>query len=107
MKNCMQSKVLSNFHVLNDVIEMLTIELWYNNYRFILTTVYHPPTSFPVKNMEFVDLFTLYVKQLIDLKAPLIVAGDLNINLLNPKNCVYVDMHIRNLFELGLKCDQT
>ena len=62
MRNCIQSKVLSNFCVLNDVIEMLTIELLYSNYRFLLTAVYHPPTSFPVKNMEFVDFFTLYLK---------------------------------------------
>ena len=31
VRNCMQSKVLSNFCVLNDVIEMLTIELLYSN----------------------------------------------------------------------------
>ena len=103
VRNCMQSKVLSNFCVLNDVIEMLTIELLYSNYRFLLTAVYHPPTSFPVKNMEFVDFFTLYLKQLVDMKAPLVVAGDFNVNLLNPRNCVYVDMYIENLFELGLR----
>ena len=103
VRNCMQSKVLSNFCVLNDVIEMLTIELLYSNYRFLLTAVYHPPTSFPAKNMEFVDFFTLYLKQLVDMKVPLVVAGDFNVNLLNPRNCVYVDMYIENLFELGLR----
>ena len=40
---------------------------------------------------------------MIDLKIPLIMAGDININLLNPNNHVYVDMYIRNLFELGMK----
>lgn len=103
LKNFIKSKVLGNFNLLNDVMEMLTIELSCSNHRFLLTTVYHPPTSFPVKNMEFVDLFTLYLKQLVDLKIPLIVAGDLNINLLNPNNCVYIDTYIKNLFELGLK----
>ena len=103
VRKCMQSKVLSNFCVLNDVIEMLTIELLYSNYQFLLTAVYHPPTSFPVKNMEFVDFFTLYLKQLVDMKVPLVVVGDFNVNLLNPRNCVYVDMYIENLFELGLR----
>ena len=103
VRNCMQSKVLSNFCVLNDVIEMLTIELLYSNYRFLLTAVYHPPTSFPVKNMEFVDFFTIYLKQPVDMKVPLVVAGDFNVNLLNPRNCVYVDMYTENLFELGLR----
>ena len=31
------------------------------------------------------------------------VAGDVNINLLNPRNYVYVDTYVKNLFELGLK----
>ena len=89
--------------IVSDIMEMLTIELLYHNQRFLLTTVYHPPTSYPVKNNEFVDLFTLYLRRLIDLKIPLIVAGDFNINLLNPRNCMYVDTYIKNLFELGLK----
>ena len=65
--------------------------------------MYHPPTSFPAKNLEFVDFFTLYLKQLVDMKVPLVVAGDFNVNLLNPRNCVYVDVYIENLFELGLR----
>ena len=32
----------------------------------------------------------------------LIVAGDMNINLLNPVNYVYVDVFVNNMFELGL-----
>ena len=42
VKNNVQSKVLGNFNVLNDVIEMLTIELLYGNHRFLVTTVYYP-----------------------------------------------------------------
>ena len=37
------------------------------------------------------------------MKVPLVVAGDFNVNLLNSRNCVYVDMYIENLFELGLR----
>ena len=66
VKDYIQSKVLDNFSFVNDVLELLTIELLYHNHKFLLTTVYHPPTSFTVKNFEFVDLFTLYLKQLID-----------------------------------------
>ena len=40
---------------------------------------------------------------MIDLKIPIIIAGDVNINLLNPSNYVFVDMYIRNLFEVGMK----
>lgn len=103
VKDHVQSKILDRFTVLNNLFEMLTIELLYHNHRYLLTSIYHPPTSFPAKNIEFVELFTLYLKQLIDLKIPLIVAGDVNINLLNPNNSVYVDMYVRNLFEQGMK----
>ena len=40
---------------------------------------------------------------MIDLKIPINIAGDVNINLLNPSNYVIVDMYIRNLFEVGMK----
>ena len=103
VKDHFQFKVLNQFTVLNNLLEMLTIELLYDNHRFLLTSIYHPPTSFPTKNIEFVDLFTLYLNQLIDLKIPLIIAGDVNINLLNPNNSAYVDMYIRNLLERGMK----
>ena len=103
VKDSVKTKILSNFTVMSDLLEMLTIELLFQNHKLVLTAVYHPPTSFPTKNIEFVDLFTLYMTQLIDLKMPVIVAGDLNINLLNPGNSAYGDMYIKNLFELGMK----
>ena len=56
-----------------------------------------------MQNIEFVDILTLYLNQLIDLKIPLIVAGDLNINLLNPNIYAYVDLYVGNLFEQGMK----
>ena len=103
LKNSVQCEVLNRYTFVNNLMEMLTIELVICNHKYLLTTIYHPPTSFPVKNLEFVDLFTSYVKELSDLKIPLIIAGDINVNLLNPSNCVYVDVYIRNLFELGMK----
>ena len=82
---------------------MLTLELLYDNQICLLTSIYHPPTPYPTKNIEFIELFTLYLNELIDQKVPLIIAGDVNINLLNPQNSAYVDMYIRNLFEAGMK----
>ena len=103
VKESVQCEVLDRYTFVNNLFEMLTVELLYGNNRYILATVYHPPTSFPVKNIEFIDLFTYFMKEVIDLKIPLIIAGDININLLNYSNHVYVDMYTRNLFELGMK----
>ena len=84
LKNSVQWEVLNRYTFVSNLMEMLTIELIFGNYKCLLTTVYHPPTSFPVKNLEFVDLFTSYVKELSNLNLPLIIAGDMNVNLLNP-----------------------
>ena len=103
VKDSVQCEVLNRYTFVKNLFEMLSIELLFCNHRYLLTTVYHPPSSFPVKNIEFIDLFTSYVKEMIDLNIPIIIAGDVNINLLNPSNYVFVDMYIRNLFEIGMK----
>ena len=103
LKNCFQSKILKNFTIMNDVLEMLTVELFFNGFKFILITVYHPPTSCPEKNIEFVASFTSCLTNILSLKQPVVVAGDINLNLLNPKNNFYTDLFLSNLFECGLR----
>ena len=34
---------------------------------------------------------------------PIIIAGDVNLNLLNPNNNGFIDMYINNLFELNMR----
>ena len=103
VKDCIKTNIVNNFTMLNELCEILTVELLLDNHRAILTAIYHPPTSCHVKNVAFIDFFTLHVRQLLERKIALIIAGDLNLNLLNPNNYGYVDMYTRNLFELGLK----
>ena len=103
IRNCIQSKIMENSIVINDLIEMLTVELLFGGYRFLLMTFYHPPTSCSTKNVEFVDLFTLNLCKLLELKLPLVIAGDANLNLLNPGNNFYIDMYISNLFECNMR----
>ena len=47
LKDSVQSKILDNFTIINDVLEMLTIELFFCGFKCILVAVYHPPTPFP------------------------------------------------------------
>ena len=102
IRNGLQSRLLTNFTLLNDLLEMLTVELLFGCKKIVLTTVYHPPTSSHVHNNVFIDLFSLHLTHLIHLNLPLIVSGDFNLNLLNPNNYVYVDTFINNLFEHGM-----
>ena len=103
VKNCGKSKILNNFTMLNNLFETLTVELLLGNYKVILTSIYHPPSSGHANNIDFAELFTLHLRQLLELKIPLILAGDLNLNLLNPNNFIDTDLYINNLFELSLK----
>ena len=103
IKNCFKARLLNNFTVLNDLSEILTIELSLCNCKFLLMVVYHPPSSSSTKNFEFVDLFTFYLKSLLELGIPLIVSGDMNLNLLNPSNLTYIDIYINNLLEQNMR----
>ena len=66
-------------------------------------SVYHPPSACPQKNIEFVCLFTSYLHNLLYLKLHVIVACDINLDLLNSDNLFYIDMSICNLFECRLR----
>ena len=103
LKNCIQSKILDSLTVINNVFELLTVELLFCGCKFLLMAVYHPPTSCPSKNLDFVDLFTSYLQNSLQSKLPLIIAGDTNINLLNSGNHFYVDHFINNLLECNMK----
>ena len=103
LKNCIQSKILDSLAVINNLFEMLNVELLFCGCEFLLMAVYHPPTSCPSKNFDFVDLFTSYLHNSLQIKLPLIIAGDTNINLLNSGNHFYVDYFINNLFECNMK----
>ena len=48
------------------------------------------------------NLLTSYLKCVLDFNSPVIVAGDMNPNLLNPKNLNYIDIYINNLFDLNM-----
>ena len=94
---------MNDFTMINNVCEILTVELRFCERKFILMLLYHPPTSCPTKNIEFVDFFSLQLTSLLDLKIPLIIAGDMNMNLLNPGNHNYINMYINSLFEHNMK----
>ena len=54
------------------------------------------------KNMEFINLFTLYLKQLIELCSLVVMGGDVNLDLLNPNNYGFIDIYTQNMFEIGM-----
>ena len=75
IKNCFKAKVLNNFTVLNDLFEILTVELFFGNCKYFLMLVYHPPSSSPTRNLEFVNLLTSYLKCVLDFNSPVVLQG--------------------------------
>ena len=103
LKNNIKSSVLKSFTFCTKLFEILTIELIFCGCKFLLMSIYHPPSSCSIKNVEFVDLFTTQLHDLIQLNLPLIIAGDFNLNLLNPNNNFYIDMFVNNLLEHNMR----
>ena len=64
--------------------------------------VYHSPTASHVINNLFIDYLLSSLRQLKTKNLPLIVGGDMNLNLLNPYNFGYINNFIHGMFELGL-----
>ena len=62
IKDCFKAKVLNDFTVLNDLSEILTVELFLGNCKYFLMLVYHPPSSSPTRNLEFVNFINLLLE---------------------------------------------
>ena len=102
IRNGIKSRLLKDYTFINDLFEMLSVELLFGDRKAILTAIYHPPTPFIARNYAFIDSLVSYIRYFMQLNIPVIVAGDFNVNLLNPNNFVYVDSFIMNMLELGL-----
>ena len=51
LKECIQSKILENFTVITDLLEFLTVELFYGGLKLILMSMYHPSIACPQKKL--------------------------------------------------------
>ena len=102
VKNGINARMLNEFTFINGLFEMLTVEIISEGNKAVFCGVYHPPTSSVQSNYDFIESLAQHMRALVSSKIPLIVAGDMNINLLNPNNLVYVNSFISNMFEFGL-----
>ena len=102
LRNGIQGRMLENFTFINEYFEMLTVELIFGSNKAVMSGLYHPPTSSIEHNNAFIESLAGYLNLLSNLRVPLILAGDLNINLLNPGNLVYINTFTNMMFEHGL-----
>ena len=97
-----KASILSDFTLKNDFIEVLTVECSLNSIKYIIMLLYHSPTASHVINNMFIDYLISSLQQLKAKNLPIIVAGDMNLNLLNPLNLGYINTFICGMFECGL-----
>ena len=102
VRDGIQASLLSDFTISNEFIEILTIECLVGCVKCVVLLVYHSPTASHVINNMFVDILLSLLRQLQTKHLPLIIGGDINLNLLNPYNLNYVSSFINDMFELGL-----
>ena len=101
LKNSINARLLKDFTFMNDLLEIITVEVMFGNNRAVFSGLYHPPTSSIENNNAFIECLSNHLSLLVDMKVPVILAGDFNINLLNPGNLVYVNTFLNSMFELG------
>ena len=102
VRDGVQASILSDFTMSNEFIEILTIECLVGSVKYVVLLVYHSPTASHVINNMFVDTLISLLRQLQTKHLPLIISGDINLNLLNPYNLSYVSSFINGMLELGL-----
>ena len=102
IKDCFKTKILEDCTFLNEIYEILSIELDLGLCKYVLILTYHPPSSSGLRNTEFVNLFTLTLRTVLDLRMLIIVMGDINLNLLNLENLNYINAFINNMLELNM-----
>ena len=63
VKNCLNVKILNDFTALDDLCEILTVQLDLCLCKYVVVLVYHPPSSSFQANQEFINLFTLKLRE--------------------------------------------
>ena len=101
VRDGIQAPLLSDFTISNEFIEILTIECLVGSVKYVVLLVYHSPTAPHVVNNMFVDTLLSLLRQFQTKHLPLIIGGDINLNLLNPYDLSYVSPFINGMFELG------
>ena len=102
IKNGIQAKILQDYTLLNEYFEILSVELLVNCKKIILCAIYHPPTSSHINNNAFVHSLISLLRELSRQKLPLVICGDLNLNLFNPLEYGYIENFIHDMLELNL-----
>ena len=91
-------EVLNELTIVNDTMQVLTFNLKGPTYSYILVTIYKPPSS---NYRIFHDEFFGSVIENIPPNSKILIAGDLNLNLLNPLALPHIDEFVSCMLGFG------
>ena len=91
-------EVIDSLSFVNDVMEVLTLFLIGQNFKYIVCSVYRSPSADPVL---FNELFFSEVIDRFPANTKVIITGDFNLNLFNPIKSVHIDAFIANMLGFG------
>ena len=102
IRNIFCANILDQYSFVHDTCEMLCAEISCDNNKLILCCIYHPPTSDHALNYNFIEQIHQILTALQGLGLPLVLGGDLNLNLFNPLRLNYITHFTDCLLEFGL-----
>ena len=98
--------VLSNSIFLDRILETIFIELWINNKKIIIGSVYRPPNHPTLTQNElfsqFSELFCNLLNNFNSSSSPIYIGGDFNIDVLKYNSSTSVSEYVDLLFSFGM-----
>lgn len=101
-KSDLDVTLIPEYSCVTDICEMLTLQIRCNDIKFVLSTVYHPPSSDHGVNNMFIDTYCEKLKLIYSRGYPIVACGDFNLNLLNPLRYGFITDFIGKMLEIGL-----
>ena len=90
--------MIDSLSFVNDVMEVLTLFLIGQNFKYIVCSVYRSPSADPVL---FNEQFSNEVIDRFPANSKVIFTGDFNLNLFNPLKSIHIDAFIANMLGFG------
>ena len=100
-KNDLDVSFISEYSFVSEFCEMLTLHIGCNTIKFVLSVVYHPPSSDHGINNMFIEQCCEKLKMLHNQGYPMVACGDFNLNLLNPLKYGFISDFIDCMLEIG------
>ena len=101
-KNDLDVTLVPEYSFVTKNCEMLTLKICCNAIKFMLSTIYHPPSSDHGVNHMFIETFCEKLRAMYAQGYPIVTCGDFNLNLLNPLRYGFITDFVGKMLEIGL-----